>query len=264
MSSEKKHLIVTGVARSGTTALGELLNAHPRVCLGIERFKFQYLRKNVYSPAFFERDRFFDFRPDDTNLDPALRPAWKPVYDSIAQKWDDAEIIGDKVPDLLPILADFIAANPDFKYICILRNLKDVALSWQTRADKPRDSWPAGKGFEAACASWAEQMQTLHDLMLDRPMREKILMLDYDTMYDDPVRTAAALSAFLGLAPNGAFLQTLHQHAAFVTARKTRKVPPQFIEPYKAVSQGHIRGLRKISDEQIATWADTFHRNAPS
>jgi hypothetical protein len=260
MPDQKSFLIVTGVARSGTTALGELLNAHSKVCLGIERFKFQYLRENIYSSALFERERFFDFRKEDTNLDPALRPAWQPVYDGIAEKWDTAEVIGDKVPDLQPILGDFIEANPDFRYICILRNLKDVALSWQTRADKSRDSWPTGKGFEAACDSWSMQMEMLHDMVANKAFRRKILLLDYDTMYDDPDRVGAALLAFLGIPAEETFFETLRKHAEFATLRPVRKVPSKHAEAYKAVTQGHARGLRKVSDEQIGIWADAFHQ----
>jgi hypothetical protein len=259
MPDQKISLIVTGVARSGTTALGELLNTHSKICLGIERFKFRYLRENTYSNDFFQKDRFFDFRPEDTNLDPALRPAWQPVYDEIAEKWDTAEVIGDKVPDLLPILGDFIATNPDFRYICILRNLKDVALSWQTRADKPRDAWPAGKGFETACESWSEQMQMLHDLMAQKPMRGKVLLLDYDTMYDNPDRTGAAILSFLGISAEAAFLQTLQEHAEFMASRSARKVPKKYISAYKDAPQGHIRGLRKISNEQMDLWAEKIN-----
>ncbi|MGB3406735.1 MAG: sulfotransferase, partial [Jannaschia sp.] len=146
MTGEKTHLIVTGVARSGTTALAELLNSHPSVCIGIERFKFRFLKENDYDPAFFERERFFDFGAGDTNLLPAKRPAWAPAYEQMSLKWDDATVVGDKVPDLIPFLSGFMERNPDFRYIVILRNLKDVGLSWQARAERTRDSWPRGRG----------------------------------------------------------------------------------------------------------------------
>lgn len=264
MTSEKAHLIVSGVARSGTTALGELLNAHPDICLGIERFKFQYLRAHNFSSTLFERDRFFDFRPEDTNLDPAKRPAWKPVYAKIEEKWDQARIIGDKVPDLLPVLADFLTENPSYRYICILRNLKDVGLSWQARADKPRDAWPKEKGFVEACKSWGEQHHLLHDLMRHKPIRQKILLLDYDAMYDDLSLTEAALLGFLGLDRHDDFTGTLYQHAEFINERPNRKIPKKFIETYKAVEQGHIRGLRKVAREQAQIWADVFHERGQS
>jgi hypothetical protein len=254
----KLGLIVTGVARSGTTALGELLNAHDKVCLGIERFKFQFLLANNYSVDLFKRDRFFDFRKQDTNLIPDLRPAWKPTYDQIAQKWDGAQVIGDKVPDLIPVLGDFIAQNPNFRYIVILRNLKDVGLSWQARADRPRDSWPQSKGFPEACESWTEQYRILHDMMRDRTLREKVLLLNYDQMYTEVETTEAALLAFLGLERNAAFTEVLHAHAKFATTRGKRKILPQFVEPYKAVDQGHALGLRKVAQEQTRLWAERF------
>ena len=252
MSDGKTHLIVTGVARSGTTALGELLNSHPGICLGIERFKFQFLRANNYSGDLFSRDRFFDFREDDTNLRPDKRPAWKPIYDRIDEKWDDATIIGDKVPDMLPILTDFIAANPDFRYICILRNLKDVALSWQARADKTRDAWPAAKDFAAACASWGAQMETLNEMMRNKALRRKVMLLDYDTMYADPAQTSAALLAYLDLPASPEFSATLAEHAEFANSRTDRKVPKRFLEAYQAIDQSYMRGLRKIAREQAA------------
>ena len=258
MFAEKSSLIVTGVARSGTTALGELFNAHPDICLGIERFKFQYLLAGNYTRDLFEKGRFFDFREEDTNLDPAKRPVWKPVYDEIARKWDTARIIGDKVPDLLPHLPDFMAQNPDFYYVCILRNLKDVALSWQKRADKPRDSWPRAKGFAAACQSWEDQYRGLHDMMGNRALRRKVLLLDYDTMYLKPAQTEAAILSFLGLTPDEGFAKTLHDHAAFFAAKRATKVPEAMQGVYRAVKQGYIRGLRKIASEQMVILSDAF------
>lgn len=261
MPTEKTYLIVSGVARSGTTAMGELLNAHPAICLGIERFKFQYLRQNNYSNSLFERDRFFDFREEDTNLDPTKRPAWQPVYDRIAEKWDDARIIGDKVPDMLPILGTFIAENPGYRYICILRNLKDVGLSWQARADKPRDAWPAGKGFVAACESWLEQYQILSGMMRDKAMQQKVLLLDYDSMYTDPALTEAALMGYLGLEPDDGFRAVLQQHAEFFNGRVSRRIPKKFVEPYKALDQTQIRSLRKLSRSQVQAWAKVFYES---
>ncbi|MFC3170270.1 sulfotransferase [Paracoccus fontiphilus] len=254
----KLGLIVTGVARSGTTALGKLLNAHAGVCLGIERYKFQFLRAHNYSADLFERERFFDFRAEDTNLIPDLRPAWKPTYDHIALKWGGARVIGDKVPDLMPVLRDFITQNPDFRYIVILRNLKDVGLSWQARADRPRDSWPKNKGFAEACESWDAQYRILHDIIRDRKLRKQVLLLDYDRMYEDVAETEAVLLGFLGLGRDPAFSEVLHEHAGFAATRGKRKIAPRFIEPYKAVEQGYAKGLRKVAREQARFWADRF------
>ncbi len=250
MFAHKKHLLVTGVARSGTTALAELLNSHEALCIGIERFKFQYLMHDNYSASLFDRDRFFDFQPDDTNLRPDVKPHWQSVYDAIAQKWDTAQIIGDKVPDMTAHLPAFIAANPDFKYIYILRNLKDVGLSWQARANRVRDSWPTKKGFVAACESWALQMQQLHAMMQTKEMNRKVLLLDYDHMYEDGSLTPDVILQFLGLGPSAAFRETFARHAEFARSKTPRKTPAQFAEAYKAVDTSFARDMRKRARAQ--------------
>lgn len=257
MTNKKRLLFVTGVARSGTTALAELLNTHPAICIGIERYKFRFLREQRFEQAYFERDRFFAFDPADTNLDPARRPAWQPVYDRIAGKWDGAEVVGDKVPDLLPLLPTLLS-QMDCQCICILRNLKDVALSWQTRADKPRDAWPAGKGFALACESWASQHAALHELIRNRALRHRILLLDYDRIYNDVDMTEAALLAFLDLPRDPEFRGVLEKHAEFHRQRVPQKLQDSQAEAYKAVDQAQIRGLRKIAQEQREAWASQF------
>jgi hypothetical protein len=250
MVADKKHFLVSGVARSGTTALAELLNSHEAVCVGIERFKFQFLLQHNHSASLFERERFFDFRPEDTNLSPTAKPHWQTVYDAIAQKWDAAVMIGDKVPDMTAELPAFIAANPDFKYIYILRNLKDVGLSWQARANRTRDSWPAKKGFAAACESWSAQMQGLHAMMQTKEMNRKVLLLDYDTMYAEGSRCDEVILKYMGLDPSAAFSETFRKHAEFARNKAARKIPAQYVDVYKAVDKSFARDMRKRARAQ--------------
>lgn len=258
MRADISHLIVTGVARSGTTALAELLNTHPALCLGVERFKFQYLRARNFDAGLFQRDRFFDFREDDTNLDPAKRPHWQTLYDQIADKWDDATVIGDKVPDMTPILGGFMKANPDFKAIFILRNLRDVGLSWQARADRPRDAWPKGRGFDVACVSWAQQYGMLTTLLQRAPFRQRMLILDYDAMFDPDIPAEAAILRFLDLAPSDAFSATFAKNRAYVAKKSStrpRKVPPAHETLYKAVHMDVAKSLRRQSRAQMLALA---------
>ncbi|MEL6550918.1 MAG: sulfotransferase [Pseudomonadota bacterium] len=255
MVASKTTLIVTGVARSGTTALAELLNAHPEICVGIERFKFQYLRAGNYDAGLFTFDRFFDFKEEDTNIIPAQRPHWKTVYDAIEAKWEGARIVGDKVPDLTPILGDFFAENPGFKYIYILRNLKDVALSWQARADRARDRWPASRGFAAACKSWDEQQTAIHEFCRQPEVQDRLLLLDYDRMFDPDVQTEQALLGFLDLQPSEEFTRMLESHREFTVNRPKKRVPKKFVSAYKDVDMGTMRALRRLSQEQMQHWS---------
>ena len=263
MDQSKTGLIVTGVARSGTTALAELLNSHEMVCIGIERFKFQYLLANNYDRGLFTQDRYFDFRDDDTNLRPAVRPHWQHVYDQIENKWADAQIIGDKVPDLIPVLTDFLQANPDFKSIVLLRNLKDTALSWQKRANKSSDRWPAGKGFGEACKSWSEQMKILHDIYRRKAHRSRILLLDYDEMYANPQHTERAVLTYLDLLPSQNFRDTLMKHVRFAQNARKRKVPPAFVEIYKSIEKTDMRLLKKEARQSLYMLAGSAEGMGP-
>ena len=70
-----KYCFVFGCPRSGTTAVARLLQAHPRVVIGMERYKFLLSRRRdrgTFGPTLFERERFFDFRAGDTNVNPDL------------------------------------------------------------------------------------------------------------------------------------------------------------------------------------------------
>lgn len=258
MTAVKDHLLVTGTARSGTTALAELLNSHEDIGIGIERFKFQYLRQHNYSADLLTRERFFDFRGEDTNLRPDVRPHWQTVYDSIAQKWEHAEVIGDKVPDMAPVLEDYMMANPDFKCICILRNLKDVGLSWQARADRTRDVWPRGKGFVMACEEWEAQTRIIHDIVAAGHLRPRMLILDYDAIYAEGTRIIPALLGFLGLKACAAFSETFEHHVDFARNRAAKRVPKKFVDRYREVEMGHARGLRKHARAQMEQWANKF------
>lgn len=266
MPQEKTVLIVSGVARSGTTALAKLLNSHDRICIGIERFKFQYLRERNFSADLFCKDRFFDFQEEDTNLRPEVRPAWSAIYDQIRHKWDEACIIGDKVPDMVPVLPEFIAANPHHKYIYILRNLKDVGLSWQARAQRKTDSWPKRRGFAAACPHWAEQNLALQDYMRENEMHGRMLLLDYDRMYTEVETTERAILGFLGLPPCARMTETLTRDAEFFAARKPTSIPRSQIENYKSVDKTPFQALKRLSVKQITHFAkagpDGAHRAA--
>ncbi|NEP86465.1 MAG: sulfotransferase [Okeania sp. SIO2C2] len=73
-----KYLFVCGCARSGTTAITKLLNAHPLIAIGVERYK-HYAKQDLIhklSPALFKLSVFFDIREEQTNINPQHQ-AWE-------------------------------------------------------------------------------------------------------------------------------------------------------------------------------------------
>ncbi len=56
ISQQKNYLFAIGNARSGTTALGRVLNSSPEICLGVERYS---TKDNILASS-FEQEAFFD------------------------------------------------------------------------------------------------------------------------------------------------------------------------------------------------------------
>ena len=251
-------LLVTGVACSGTTELSRLLGSHSRICLGHERYKHLFLRNRRPDAGLFTRERFFDIRPGDTNQNPARRPALQDHYATLRRKWPDARIVGDSIPGATHVLGQFLEDTPDARSVFLLRNLKDVALCWQDRADRARGGWPPEHDFETACTVWAEQMRLLQEVLRDKTLRRRVLLLDHDTLHASPVHTEAALLAFLGLSEEAAFTRALAEQAALQARRRARKVPEIFAPEYKAVDQKPARSLRNIAREQLSFWAEQY------
>lgn len=183
-----KHLFVFGCPRSGTTALGILLNRHPVIALGIERYKHIAMggRGREFQPELFEQTRFLDIRPDDTNTGRQ--------NEHLAQKFSSGRPIrltGDKIPRLYRRLTPLRATFPDAYLMVIFRDPVDVALSWQARADSPRDSWPAENGAAKALVEWLNCVNIVADAQPS--CGEKLTIVDYDRFFRVP--NAADLAA---------------------------------------------------------------------
>lgn len=159
---------------------------HPKIAIGIERFK--KVRGVEFLPNLFDRDRFFDFRPDDTNTPP---PTFSP------EKYDAAEWVGDKVPHYYRKARPIFARFPGARMIYILRDIDAVAASWQARADKKRDSWPERNGSLAAVVEWNKANATALDYSQSHP--DRFHVISYERMFSGSPETASALFGVLGL-----------------------------------------------------------------
>ncbi len=246
--------MVTGTARGGVTMIAEALNAHASACIGIERYKFRFLRHKTYDGELFEKERFFRFRKADTNQTPDRSAALQKTYLLMKAKWDGARIVGDMVSDLLPLQGDMMQANPGMRFVCVLRNLKDVALSWEARANRTGSAWPAEKGFAAACEKWAQHQADLAALVDQPDLRSRIFLLDFDRLVEDRQAQADALRGFLGLGQDRSYLGEFERHARHLSRQPVHRIPEQFHDAYKAVNQAPARLLRRAAQEDLEQW----------
>lgn len=183
-------VFVCGVPRSGTTAFADLLNLHPQIVVGVERFKHLALRQASnpqFTPEVFTKSRFFDFRPDDTNI----------VRSYDAEKYESALWVGDKVPRYYRHARTIFDRFPGAVMFYIVRGPHAVARSWNERSKNPGDSWPETNNYVRAVEEWNRANRLALRLGRDHPFH----IVSYEDLFSGSAATITAALAKLELAP---------------------------------------------------------------
>lgn len=195
-----RYLLVCGCARSGTSALTRYLNRHPRVALGMERYNLFAKSGGPICEALFAPDRFLDIRPGDTFYKDF---SYFEDYEHIAAKYGSASIVGDKVPKYYLKYDEIFKTIPDARFVCIIRNIYDVAASYKVRAARGT-LWPRWRTVPSAIEDWNLSLrQTARHVASGR-----VHIVPYEEFFLKGTG-AEALWTFLGLDPDA-----LGEHAA--------------------------------------------------
>ena len=183
-------LMIAGCPRSGTSALHRLLNLHPRIALGLERFNTQITNEKL-KPEMFAPDRFFEVRPADTWYKDFSR--FEGVYERLQRKYNRALYVGDKYPRAYAKY-DFLAKTlPGCRFVYIVREIVDVAKSYEARRAKEKN-WPATRDARMAVTEWNEgNHETLRAIG-----RHPVLVVSYEALFKRG-DSLATLGSFLGL-----------------------------------------------------------------
>lgn len=175
------YLFIAGCARSGTSALAQLLGSHGKAVMGMERFGHLVGKDDFrLRPAHFEPERFLHVQPGDTFYDDFGQfHQWDP---QIVQKVQGGQLayIGDKRPELYESYDALFAQFPSAKVIFIYRNINDVAASWNKRA-ADGENWPAHRDFKKAVFVWNNSLRATRDA-IDK-YTGKIVCLRYEDVF---------------------------------------------------------------------------------
>jgi hypothetical protein len=204
-SFPQRHLFIAGCPRSGTSALVFLLNEHPRIALGFERFK---RTRSLLDPWHFAPAQFFAPVLAETDIQGEL------LYRRLRERWrsGSVEVIGDKVPLYWRVLPELLERFPHGRLILLVREPYDVAASFDRRAADPRDWWPAANDRTLALAMWNEALERVR--AAERAgYGQRIFLASYEGLLAGEERWLDALLAFLGLHPTPR-LRAEHQRLA--------------------------------------------------
>lgn len=158
---DKEFLFVIGSDRSGTTWLQSMIGAHPRVATTVQLTLF-----HTYVPAWLQSWREeVSYINDPHQWDMGLPVVWseaelhaflrgflRRVYSRVLDKNPSATHILDKHPAYREHVAEINLLLPHAKFIHVLRDGRDVALSLMAAKDDL--GWGFGSLAEAA-ANWA-------------------------------------------------------------------------------------------------------------
>jgi hypothetical protein len=173
---DRSYAFLCGCGRSGTTALVELVNRHPDVAIGYERFADRAI-KGTLTPDLFTPERFADFQKGDT-----FRSSYAgdPIREQVVHKFHSARVVGDKVPTLFRNL-DQLDAFDDPKVVFIVREPFAVAQSFVARARNPEDKgWAFEHDHRAAVIEFNEALQAIQAYVASG---KPALVLDYSALF---------------------------------------------------------------------------------
>lgn len=212
-SACKTPFLVLGVPRSGTTFFATVLNNHPDVLCGIERF---HGRK--FSPEHLTENGFLNLDLD--------RKVAAGQMDLIKQKLKHPNLVlGEKFPraylHLDQTLPRFEAAGKRVKMVVLMRDIHEVASSWFVRGTNYDDmSWPNGMH---GVFPFIEQFILAWQLsLLERP--EDVVLVSYAKVYhpDTATEVWSKIADHLAVADAAPFLQAVQAGAAHSKASRNR------------------------------------------
>ena len=202
---------IVGADRSGTTMLRLMLNSHPEISVGPETWFFlDLLRKfavnkplndNQLDEAInivLQHRRFGEYPVDTEVFLDRVRQLSQPtiaeiyaILPAVVAEREGKTIVGDKTPGYSSCLGELARAFPEAKFIHIVRDARDVALSIQ------RVGWYGGRSWRAT-EHWIErvkQCETARKLL--GPQRMMLVL--YRDLILNTRQTLAEICKFLNV-----------------------------------------------------------------
>lgn len=219
--------VIVGVPRSGTTMLRFMLDSHPELAIPPETgFLMEPSVRNAGDPVRivaammrFPEDApaWPDFGVDADELlaavaaDAGVRDVLRQFYQLYASRHGKARP-GDKTPGYLAHMRTVAAVLPEARFIHILRDGRDVALSWSRTWFAPTRNLPE------LVERWASMVRQGRDAASDLHYLE----IRYEDLVRDPGRELQIICDFLDLDYRDEMLDFHERSAARLVEHRDR------------------------------------------
>lgn len=215
----------------------QVLTRDRRLVLGLERFG-SYLN-DEFSAHLYSKSRFFDFETD-----PRDQGRERPYYRDVAShSYESAVYLGDKIPLLYLAYQRVNSVFPDAKYIVLLRNIFDVASSYEARRRNDRDSWAFG------VADAVDHWNALISFLAVQQRNPRIYLVLYEEFFGGQ-QELGSIYDFLEL-DSPANSEEIYQQLTTETARRAERRTPLLTEEQKLL----IMKTAKFSTYQMVLGA---------
>lgn len=210
-------LLLCGFPSSGTDLLKTIVSAHEDIALAGE-FPFLPRLADRFGPtvrgdevpavaaALRDLDIYRNLGAPDADLgDLSARPevSVAEIYGRLLGP-ERVPWKGNKTPQNTENIERLDRLFPEARFILIVRDVRDVALSWAKK-------W--GKDPVLCAAKWDERMRRGHEALLRLP-EERRMVLKYEDLIRDPGAAADAICRFVGVPPS----ERMHHHHEHVDA----------------------------------------------
>jgi hypothetical protein len=202
---ENPHFFIIGSGRNGSTLLATILNAHKEIIIPSEQFVLPYATIRRYIFFFWTDSRWVkNVKSLITNTEKTIK--WDIDVEGIISKGKDvsflfnnifnaykdkykpeSKIWGDKSPLNTNFIKYIYPEFPDAKYIFLIRDPRDVALSYR--------KYLGSGSFKFGIWKWKDSVRS-YDYLLERT---DVLLVKYENLVESPNNEIGKITDFLNL-----------------------------------------------------------------
>lgn len=286
-----KQLFILGAPRSGTTFLASVLSDSPFGVPIETHFITKYYKKIASYGDLSKRENFRHLVSDilseravrqwglELNLDrffEELAPeySYANIVDALMSRFrlgDPGAAWGDKTPHYLGDAEILLELFPDAKFVHIVRDGRDVALSLLQK--------PWGPNNIVSCAEYWRRLNSKEKELQEIRKTAGLYSLSYEELLENPLEMTQRLYGFLGEQLPATQLSQLTKHTKTDNKEKWRtEMNPKQLRRFEAIAGGKLKELGyslsmsnpKISSaeiiffhlhEVISRWIFLFHTN---